>query len=93
MGTRRIAVIFAALACLAAPAGARAEARMNFVGPKSIYAKVGLRSGDIVVNIDGVVPKSGIEVGQLVHERIGDGKAHKILVRRGAENVTLEFGR
>lgn len=93
MGTRRLALIFAALAGLAAPGPARAEARMNFVGPKSIYAKVGLRTGDVVINVDGRVPKSGVEVGQMIHERVGDGKAHKILVRRSGEHITLEFGR
>lgn len=92
MGTRRLALALASLAVLAAPALARAEARMNFVGPKSIYAKVGLRSGDIVINIDGQVPKSGVEVGQLVHERVDDGRAHKILIRRDGAHVTLEFG-
>lgn len=90
MGTRALLIAAALVAAL--PAAARAEARMNFIGPKSVYAKIGMRTGDIVVNIDGVVPKSGVEVGQLIYARVGDGKAHKALIRRGAEFITLEFG-
>lgn len=91
MGNRRIAVVLAALAVMA-PALALAEARMNFVGPKSAYAKAGLRTGDVVINVDGTVPKSGADVGTLVLGRMGDGKKHTILVRRNGANVTLEFG-
>lgn len=85
-----ITAVALALTGLAA-ADAWAGAKMTFVGPKSLYAKVGLRTDDEVVNIDGKAPKTASEVGQLIYQLHGDGKTHSILVIRNGAHVDLTF--
>jgi membrane-associated protease RseP (regulator of RpoE activity) len=87
----RNVLFFSALLLIAAPAFAEMGARLNFVGPKSVYAKVGLKSGDQVVDLDGSAPKSGAEVGEYIYARYGDGKDHVIHVLRDGKKVTLKF--
>lgn len=72
-------------------ADAWAGAKMNFVGPKSRYAAVGLQSGDIVVSIDGIAPKTASDVGTLLAERVGDGRKHKIQIIRQRKEHQLVF--
>jgi S1-C subfamily serine protease len=86
---KRLVLVTALTVFLAGEAWA--GARMNFVGPKSRYAKVGLQSNDIVVNIDGIEPKTASDVGTLIFERLGDGKTHEIKVIRAGKEKTLRF--
>ncbi len=64
---------------------------MHFVGPKSIYAKAGLQSGDEVVSIDGKPVKSTGDVGALLNGRVGSGKTYTMEVVRGGKPWTLTF--
>lgn len=68
-----------------------AGAKMAFVGPKSLYAKVGLRTDDEVLSIDGKVPTSASEVGQTLYALHGDGKVHHIKVLRNGAHEDLTF--
>ncbi len=82
------------LFCLVAvPLSAWGDARMTFVGEKSTYAEVGLRTGDIVLNVDGKVPASAGEVSNLIFAALRRPGVHKIEIRRGGEFMTLTFGK
>ena len=76
---------------LVSAAPAWAGARMAFVGPKSVYAKAGLRTDDEVVDIDGKAPTSAGEVGQFIYAVRGDGKTHHIRVLRNGGTIELKF--
>lgn len=68
-------------------------ARLNFVGPKSVYARVGLQANDIVTSIDGKVLASGAEVAQTLHAAYGDGHVHEIKLIRNGKDKTIRFGK
>ena len=78
------------LAC-ATPAWA-GGAVLNFVGPNSMYAKIGLQSGDQVVSVDGVAPKGAGDVGQFLYGIRGDGRRHLIQIIRDGKEKKLVVG-
>lgn len=88
---RKLWIIAVLIFAMATPALAEMAARLNFVGPKSVYAKVGLQSGDEVVDIDGEVPKSAGDVGAMIYGRTGDGKKHTMNIVRNGKKVALKF--
>ena len=65
---------------------------LNFVGPNSMYAKIGLQSGDQVVSVDGVAPKGAGDVGQFLYGIRGDGKRHLIQIIRDGKEKKLVVG-
>jgi S1-C subfamily serine protease len=84
-----LAAVAPALAQFEPPAKeAKGGAVLRVIGPKSIYAKAGLISDDQVISIDNLPITSAGEVGRLLYEKVGDGKSHRMLIRRdGAEKV------
>lgn len=67
------------------------NAIFRFVGEKSVYYKVGIRSGDTILSVDGISPRSAAEAGQLISTRRGDGKRHTMRLLRGGKILMIEF--
>ena len=89
----KVAVLFMAAFLLSATASLADSggARLHHVGPKSVYAKVGLQSGDIVKAIDGQKVQSNEHATMLLYSLAGDGESHTIEVLRKGEHEEIIY--
>ncbi len=83
--------VLAGLLLTAWSSSVEADARLRIVGPKSVYAKVGLKSGDVIVTIDGKEVQSASEASQTLYQKSGDGKRHHMEVRRSGKIIDINF--
>ena len=86
------ASILVALTLLVTVAAAHAGgARLHHVGPNSVYAQVGLQSGDIIKAIDGETVTSNGHAAALLYGKANDGEEHTIEVMRDEELIEIVF--
>ena len=72
-------------------AQAAGEARLFFVGPSSIYAQAGLKSGDVVQRIDGKPVNSVGELSEKLYKLVGSGHPHQMQIIREGKVRKLKF--
>jgi hypothetical protein len=63
--------------------------RIAIVDPDSPAAERGLRAGDVVVQVNGVLPRACADYRKAVRDAQKDRKALLVLVRRGTDEVVL----
>ena len=89
----KVAVILLAVFMLSATASMAdgGGARLHHVGANSVYAKVGLQSGDIIKAIDGQKVQSNEHATMLLYGLAGDGETHTIEVLRKGEHKEISY--